>query len=125
MLVNLHGIVSGAIGAINPLAPIAIRVSTGSITAPGGKRTPTYAATQNVFGQVQALSAGDIQQIEGLNIQGEKRSVYINGRVDGLIREDNKGGDLVTFNNQTWLVAHVLEYWPDWCKFIITRQDGS
>jgi hypothetical protein len=123
--VNLHAIVSGAVGSVNPLVNISIQRSNGSTTNVDGTRVPSYAAAVTVQAQVQPLSAGDLQQIEGLNIQGEKRAVYINGRTDGLIRQDQKGGDLITFNSQIWLNVHVLEYWPDWCKFIITRQDGS
>lgn len=122
---NLHGIASGIVGAVNPPVPIVIKVSTGYTTAADGSRAPSYAAPVTVLGQVQALSYQDLAQMDGLNIQGEKRAVYINGRVDGLIREENKGGDIVTFNGHTWLVVLVLEYWPDWCKFAITRQDGS
>jgi len=122
---NLHGIVADKIGAVNPLVAVAIQRSTGYSVSDSGKRTPSYASPVTVFAQVQALSAEDLTQIAGLNIQGEKRAVYINGRTDGIIREDQKGGDLVTFNGTVWLNVHVLEYWPDWCKFVITRQDGS
>lgn len=122
---NLHGIAAEYVGAVNPLVPIIIERSTGYTTNPDGTQVPTYATPTTVIAQVQALSAGDLRQIEALNIQGEKRAVYINGRTDGLIREDRKGGDLITFNGIIWLNVQVMEYWPDWCKFIITRQDGT
>lgn len=122
---NLHSIVSGAIGAVNPLTTISIQRSTGSTTLPTGKRMPTYAAPVSVLAQVQSLTADDLRQVDGLNLQGEMRAVYINGRSDGIIREDRLGGDLVTWNGTLWLNSHVLEYWPDWCKFVITRQIGS
>lgn len=121
---NLHSIVSGAIGAVNPFIKIKIEISTGYSISDDGERTPSYAAPVFVMAQVQALTFTDIQKIEGLNIQGERRSVYVNGRVDGLVREDSKGGDKVTLPDDTeWLVAQVIEPWPDWCKFIITRQN--
>lgn len=122
---NLHGIASGYVGAVNPLVSIVIERSTGYTKNDAFEQVPSYAAPATVLAQVQALSADDLHAIEGLNIQGEKRAVYINGRSDGLIRPDRKGGDLVTFNGEPWLNVHVLEYWPDWCKFIITRQNGS
>ncbi len=122
---NLHGIVSGAIGAVNPLVPIVIRRSIGNTQQADFTRVPMYADPVTVIAQVQALSAGDLQQTEKLNIQGEQRAVYINGRTDGVIREDRKGGDLVEWDGKIWLNAHVLEYWPDWCKFVIVRQDGA
>jgi hypothetical protein len=123
---NLHGIASGAIGVVNPFEEITIQRSDGYETSPSGKRTPKYDLPVNVLAQVQALSFSDLTQINGLNIQGERRAVYINGRSDAIIREDKKGGDLITRKDGTkWLNVHVLEYWPDWCKFVITRQDGA
>lgn len=122
---NLHGIASPYVGSINPLVTITIQRSTGYIKNAQFEQVPSYAAPVDVLAQVQSLTAGDLQQIEALNIQGEKRAVYINGRTDGIIREGRKGGDLITFNGIIWLNVHVLEYWPDWCKFVITRQNGS
>lgn len=122
---NLHGIVSPYVGTVNPLTPVIIERSTGYTVDASHKQVPSYAAPVTVMGQVQSLTFSDLQQTEGLNIQGERRAVYINGRSDGLIREDRKGGDRVTWNGILWLNVHVLEYWPDWCKFVITRQDGA
>ena len=119
---NLHGIVAPYVGIVNPLTSVIIERSTGYTINAQHKQVPSYAAPVTVMGQVQSLTYSDLQQTEGLNIQGERRGVYINGRTDGLIREDKLGGDLITWNNQKWLNVHVLEYWPDWCKFVITRQ---
>lgn len=124
---NFHGLVSGVVSAVNPLVPLTVKVNTGYTTDSTGKRTPTYAAPLvNVPGQVQNLTYSDLKQIEGLNLQGIRRAIYINGRVDGLVREGNKGGDIITSpDGNVWLVAHVLEYWPDWCKVAVTLQNGS
>ena len=191
---NLHGIVAGAIGTVNPHVPVDVRVSTGpSATSPSGKRTPTFATPgaitasiaadvltvsaqtagkllrgQTLTGvgvdsgtnivaqisgttgglgtyrinkeqtvaevamttalvvpaQIQALTFRDLQQIDGLNLQGDRRGIYFYGEIDGLVRPDNKGGDLITFPDGTiWLVAIVLEQWPDWCKVAATLQN--
>ena len=119
---NLHGIVSAAIGAVNPFIPATLQVSTGSTTAADGSRTPTYADPVTVSIQVQALSYGELQQLEGLNIQGDARAVYLAGSADGVSRPDGKGGDLLTFNGERWLVSQALETWPDWCKLLVVRQ---
>ena len=190
---NLHQIASGGIGSVNPFIPLSIRVSTGSTTEDDGSRTPSYAPAVTAPGQVQALTFRDIQQLDGLNLQGTRRAIYVNGRVEGLVRVENRGGDLVTvpgafFNGSiagttltvdkvnsgqlavgdvlagsgiidgtsiaalgtgtggvgtyevdtdqnvaeeamtsgaVWLVAIVLEHWPDWTKLAVTLQDGS
>lgn len=121
---NLHQIVAGAVSAVNPQMPLTVLVSTGSVTYSDGSRAPAYAPPVTVYGDVQALQYTDIIQLDALNIQGQRRKIYINGEVDGLIRAGKKGGDLViTPNGEVWLVALVLEYWPDWCSFAVTLQD--
>ena len=123
---NLHQIASGAIGAVNPFVPISIQVSTGSSINAAGQRTPTYAPAVVKPGQLQALTFRDITQMEGLNLQGTQKAVYINGHVAGLVRVLNKGGDLITFpDGSVWLVTLVLEHWPNWTKCAVTLQDGS
>lgn len=126
---NLHAIASGYIAAVNPFIPVSIKVSTGNTIASDGKRVPTYAAPVTVQAQVQPLSYDDMKHLDGLNIQGTRRAIFINGRVDGLVRVSNKGGDLITIasgvNAGVWLVAIVSEQWPDWCKALVTLQDGA
>jgi len=122
--VNLHGIVTGAINTINPPVLLSIQVNTGPTTNPDGTRAPTYAPPQTCTGQIQPLQYTDIIQMESLILQGERRKIYINGNVDGLVRVENKGGDLITDSDgNVWLVAFVSEDWPDWCAVAVTLQD--
>ncbi len=127
---NLHSIVSGAIGAVNPLVPIVVTRSTGYTTDATGKQTPTYAAVITVQGQVQPLQYTDIVMLDGLQIQGLRRKLYVPGDIEGIVRVDQKGGDLVTFPDATvpagtiWKAVLVLEKWPDWCSVAVTLQDG-
>jgi hypothetical protein len=123
---NLHGIVSGAIGAINPKTELILRVSTGYATAPDGTRAPSYANPVTVHGQVQPLAYNEIVQMDGLQIQGEKRRIYITGEVDGMIRSEGKGGDLFTLpDGSVWKVVIVFEYFPDWCSVGVVLQDNA
>ena len=88
--------------------------------------TTGYAPPATVMAQIQALSYNDIIQADNLNIQGVRRKMYIQGEVDGLVRPNNKGGDLVLLpDGSTWLVAMVDEHWPDWTAAIITLQNGA
>lgn len=126
---NLRGIANAATKAINPNVTCTRQRSTGSITRPGGVRVPQY-ATDTLVVQVQALSAGELRQLDGLNIQGVRRAVYANGVIAGAIRAARVGGDILVFpagtlpEGNTWLCVHVLEQWPDWCKIAVTLQDG-
>jgi hypothetical protein len=125
---NLHGIVSGAIGAVNPFVAGTIKVSNGAYTtASDGKRTPAYDTFKGVQMQVQALTFKDLQQVDGLNLNGTRRAIYMNGRADGVVRSLMKGGDLITLtdgpNAGTWLVAMTLEQFAEWCKIAVTLQN--
>jgi hypothetical protein len=81
--------------------------------------------------QVQALSYDDLRQIEGLQLQGVRRKAYVTGTWDGVIRSQDKGGDVIVFppgtlpQGDTWLVAHVLEYWPQWTAVVLTNINPS
>lgn len=119
---NLHGIVSGAIGTVNPPISAQVSQSTGYTTSPSGKQVPSYAAPVTVTIQKQELSFKDLQHIDGMNLQGELCSVYLNGAIYGVDRGTAKGGDLFAFNGQTWLVVAVPEQWPDWCRVILCLQ---
>jgi hypothetical protein len=118
---NLHGIVSGAVGAINPFIPVVIQQNTGYTTSPDGTQVPAY-TTVNTTGQKQDLSGKDILRLNSLNIQGVVCKMYLNGNYEGVFRALGKGGDLLTFGGQTYLVAQVLERWPDWCCVALTMQ---
>lgn len=118
---NLHGIVRGAIDAVNPHLPVTIKQSTGYATNPDGSQVPTYALVSTT-GQKQALTGADILRLNSLNVQGVSEKMYLDGNYEGLIRATGKGGDLITFNGQTYLVAAVLERWPDWCCVALTMQ---
>lgn len=123
---NLHNLVRGAIRAVNPEIIVTIQRSTGSTTNPDGTRVPTYDTIRGVRAQMQSLQYNDIAQLDGLNIQGERRALYLNGDWEGLVRADGKGGDLITFpDGSIWLVALVLENWAfkdGWVKVAVTRQ---
>jgi hypothetical protein len=106
-----------------------LQASTGNATAADGSRTPTYAAPVQIQVQVQALQYNDIAQVNGLNIQGKRLAMYIQGNWDGVVRNDQKGGDLITLpDNTVWLCAMVLENWSlsaGWTKICATLQDGA
>jgi hypothetical protein len=67
--------------------------------------------------------------MEGLNLGGVRWKAYLSGEVDAIVRPENKGGDLITISSGrhqgVWLVAQVLEQWPNFVCAAITLQDGS
>ena len=123
---NLQLVVSGVISAVNPDIYLTVRQSNGYLTGSDGKSVPQYITIQNVKAQDQPLQWKDLQLIEGLNLQGLRRKFWMQGEVDGQVRFEMKGGDLLILSDgSVWLVALVAEQWPTWCSVICTLQDGS
>lgn len=128
---NLLALTAG-IAAVNPQTICVWRISSGFNIAPDGTRTPNYIVVPNVPVQVQAMSYTDLQKVGGLNIEGTRRKIYMMGNPEGLDRQAIKGGDLVDMPDlpnfpgpTTWLVAMVLEHWPDWSAIAVTLQNRS
>ena len=123
---DLRGIANGVSSTVNPNQTVRVSRSTGYTIGAGRKQVPSYATPVEGPGQVQALDGKDLQQLDGLNIQGTIRAIYLRGALAGVIRPDGTGGDLVeTADGQTWLVVKVLESWPTWTKAAIVLQGGA
>ena len=119
---DLRGIANGVTTTVNPNKTVTVLRSTGYTIGAGRKQVPSYAAPVTGPGQIQALDANDIKQLDGLNIQGTIRAIYLRGALAGVVRPDGTGGDLVQIDGQNWLVVKVLEGWPTWTKAAIVLQ---
>lgn len=124
---NLHGIVRSAINTVNPDILATLKQSNGYDTAPDGTQIPKYTVTTGMV-QVQSLTSGEIIRLNNLGLQGVMRAVYVYGNINGIIRVDQKGGDLLEFPeapnqpNKTWKAVNILETWPDWSKVAVCLQ---
>jgi hypothetical protein len=121
---DLRGLANGVTSTINPNETVTVLRSTGYTIGAGAKQVPAFAAPVTGPAQVQALDANDIKQLDGLNIQGTIRAIYLRGTLAGVVRPNQTGGDIVKRKNETesWLVVKVLESWPDWTKAAIVLQ---
>ena len=118
---DLRGIANSVTSQVNPNVAVTVRRSNGYTVGAGLKQVPAYVDTTG-YAQVQALDGNDLRQMEGLNITGTLRAIYLRGNLAGVVKPENKGGDLVVMNGQTWLVVKVLEHWPTWTKAAICLQ---
>ena len=119
---DLRGLANGVSSTVNPNKTVTVRRSTGFTIGAGRKQVPGYADPVTGPAQIQALDANDIKQLDGLNIQGTVRAIYLRGVLAGVVRPDGTGGDLVEIGAETWLVVKVLEGWPTWTKAAIVLQ---
>lgn len=117
-VINSFGTGAGGTGTYN---------LSNSVVAPIGAEAMTTSLT--VLAQVQPLSSQDLRQLEGINLGGDARGVYVNGDLNGVVRVLLKGGDLLTFPDGTiWLVKQQLEGFnmtAGWTKVAVVLQNGS
>lgn len=119
---NLRQIANRATASINPNIPATVRRYTGEVMGPGRKPIPQYAPDEQITIQFQPLTKGDLQHVDGLNIQGLFKSIHVNGNFYSVNREMQKGGDLFIVDGKTWLVIEPLELWPDWSRLLVCLQ---
>lgn len=122
---NLRTFANLAIQVINPNEAVTVLRSAGYTNGPGARQVPMYHDPIVGMAQVQALDGDDLKQIEGLNIQGTIKAIYMYGALAGVVRPDQTGGDIIKRKNgtETWLVVKILEAWPNWVKAVIVLQN--
>ncbi len=124
---NLRALANALTSQINANQSISWVQNTGYTTNAAGKRTPTT-TTVSIMAQIQALSGGDLMHMDGMNLQGVMRTVFMYGNPQGVVRVDSKGGDILQFPEipggvtRNWLVTQVIETWPNWAKVVVTLQ---
>jgi hypothetical protein len=128
-MINVRAIANRRIQVVNKDIPAVFLRSTGYSTDISGHRSATYSQIP-VRIQNQAATNDDLRQVDGLNLQGIIRTVSIAGDLQGTVRASNTGGDLLQFPDASgrvrqWLVTHVLETWPAWCRVLAVMQADS
>lgn len=126
---NLRALANGVTSAVNPNVGATLFISTGYTKNAQFQQVPTY-DKQGVTAQVQPLSSGDLSFLDGLNIQGAQKAVYLNGAALAISRVKKLGGDLIVFpagtlpEGNTWLTLASIEQWGGtWCKVAVVLQD--
>lgn len=127
---DLRGIANGAISSVNPNIVVTVLRSAGYTIGAGRRQIPTYAPPVTGPAQLQALDGDDLKQVDGLNLQGTIRAIFLRGVLAGVVRPEGVGGDVIEFADPRtgrpakWLVVKVLEAWPTWTKAAIVMQEA-
>lgn len=123
---NLHGLVSSVIKSVNPNTSVGLEFSTGFAQGADFKKTPTFATMESVPAQIQPIGWRDLQQLNGVNLQGEMKVAYFFGSVAAIVRQTGSGGARITLpDGSVWLNVQVLEDFSmtsGWTKIAIVRQ---
>lgn len=123
---NIRKIANPAIQIVNPNILIVWMKSIGYLNNDDATRTPQFEEIV-LEAQVQALSAEDLRHESQLNIEGICRTIRIYGNMQGVVRPDVKGGDILKFPEvstdtvvQFWKITKVMETWDNWCTVVAT-----
>lgn len=119
---NMHDVVRGAIQAVNEDQPGTVYISTGA-TNVRGILTPNFTPVTALL-QVQAQKHTPLMHEREVLYSNAFLTIYAYGNFSDLERPDGKGGDVVQLTNssQWYAITQVLEWWPSWCAFEVTRQ---
>lgn len=131
-IVTAFGTGTGGQGTYTVRPPQTTQATAFMAATGDGTRTPSYTTVAGVIFQVQALSGRDLDHIDGLNLQGVVRAIYMTGFPQGLVRAAAQGGDLLLIptgltvaSMDTWLVNGVIEQWnaSGWTKVAAILQN--
>lgn len=117
---NLHDMVRGAITSVNADTPGAVYVSTGNANV-RGILTPQFKYIPANL-QVQAKAHKGVSHERGLQYTSALFTIYAYGDFKDIERPQGKGGDVCHFGESWYYISQVLEWWPDWCSFEVTKQ---
>lgn len=130
-MINVRVAANAGIQIVNPNAGAVFYANIGYTINAAKKQVPNYAAAVPVRIQVQAVDGPNLRHLEALNIEGVVRSVHMWGNTQGVVRVNQKGGDLLYFAeanggaSKVWKVVRVVETWPDWSHVIVNLQTDA
>lgn len=105
---NLHAIVSGAIGSVNHHEMVTIYRCTG-LTNTAGVVHVTYTPS-DIMAQVQAPNAGDLKLFDNLADARHVKKFYINASAHTINRHEETAGDIIKrADGSYWLIDMIRD----------------
>ena len=122
-MIDVFNMARGQVSVINAPVIATISRSNGYTTANDGTRTPVFSVITGIKADIQPMTAQDLHQVDGLNMGGEKVTIFLSGELLGVLRAGQNGGDVIEFpDGKKYLVVLVLEQWANWVKVAAVRQ---
>ena len=105
---NLHAIVSGAIGCVNKHELVTIYRCNGT-TNTAGVVSVTYTPS-DIMAQVQAPNAGDLKLFDNLADAKHVKKFYINASAHTINRHEETAGDIIErADGSYWLIDMIRD----------------
>ena len=105
---NLHAIVSGAIGSVNHHETVTIYRCNGT-TNNAGVVSVTYTPS-DIIAQVQAPNAGDLRLFDNLADAKHVKKFYINASASTINRHEETAGDIIErADGSFWLIDMIRD----------------
>lgn len=105
---NLHAIVSGAIGSVNHHEMVTIYRCNGT-TNNAGVVSVTYTPS-DILAQVQAPNAGDLKLFDNLADAKHVKKFYLNASAHTINRHEETAGDIIErADGSYWLIVMIRD----------------
>ena len=105
---NIHAIVSGAIGSVNHHEMVTIYRCNGT-TNTAGVVSVTYTPS-DIMAQVQAPNAGDLKLFDNLADARHVKKFYINASAHTINRHEETAGDIIErADGSFWLIDMIRD----------------
>ena len=120
---NLHDVVAGAIGSVNPHETVTIWRCTG-VSVAKGVVSPVYAPLTR-RAQIQAPSASDLQQNERVARAEHRIKAWINVPADTVNRNAQTAEDIIERDDGSyWLIVGIREAYEraGWISVLAVEQ---
>ena len=105
---NLHAIVSGAIGSVNKHELVTIYRCNGTTNTAGVVKV-SY-SPQDIIAQVQAPSAADLRLFDNLADARHVKKFYINASAHTINRHEETAGDIIErADGSYWLIDMIRD----------------
>jgi hypothetical protein len=105
---NLHAIVSGAIGSVNHHEMVTIYRCNGT-TNTAGVVSVTYTPS-DIMAQVQAPNAGDLKLFDNLADAKHVKKFYLNASAHTINRHEETAGDIIKrADGSYWLIDMIRD----------------
>ena len=118
---NLHSMVVGVVGVVNPNKEVMLRRFVAITQNAYYEKEATYIDII-IKAQIQGLTSYQLKVMAYLKLHGEAYSLITSEVLQAGSTVEQKGGDIIVYNEQDYLIVHVGETFHDHTAAIMVKQ---